>query len=126
MDQMRFNTVTEPEEVAQQAVSMATRQLGEMFRHDIRVRSTYEGYGLLAERSAVLKSEVKKLQKAMDIVIGTLESGTDTPKMIADVEFIAESIAEEAILMAAKAKICIDYLTYQERVVDPETGEIKE
>lgn len=63
IDQMRFNTVTEPEEVAQQAVTLATKQLGEMFRHDIRVRSTYEGYGLLTERSAVLKSEVKNFKK---------------------------------------------------------------
>lgn len=126
MDQMMLNIATEAEQAAKRAVSSATKIVGDVFRYDIRVRSTYEGYGLLAERSAVLKGEIKQLQKAMDLTIGTLESGAETPKMIADVEFIAESLAEQAILMAAKAKICIDYLTCQARVVDPETGEIEE
>ena len=59
-------------------------------------------------------------------MLGTLDTGVETAASLAVIQNHVEQLAQEAVLTAAKARTCIDYLTYQQRVmgVDTETGEI--
>lgn len=129
MQQMELDLRTKAEEITEGSVQGVVRALVQVCDEEYRIRSTHEAFGILAEAEMKLVSAQKEMKKAMAKLLETLEDGYDTPVTIAAVEHLAEETAEEALMMAAKARTCIDYLTYQERIMknmDPETGEIKE
>ena len=127
MNQITLDTAWDYENAAEVAVKEGVKLSSRMLRTEIEVRSCHEAYGVMAEAEMRLLGISKKMKKSMEAILETLERGVDTPGKIADVEYYAEQMAIEAVLMAAKGKVCIDDMTGQDRrPMDPETGEIYE
>ena len=128
IEQLELDTMMEADSIARDSVRGVIKAMTDTFRQKISARTGYEAYGQLAEAEMKLKAISKTLKKEMSVLLETLDSGVDTPMELMKTVSIAEEMAQEAILMAMKGKICVDWLTFQERVmkdVDPETGEIR-
>lgn len=128
MEQMEMDMRTDAEAAADGAVDTAVRMISKLYRDEIRIRSGYEAFGVIMEAEGKTLSFRKSIQKATEKMLGTLDTGVETAAALAAIGRFVEEMAQEAIMMAAKARVCIDYLTNQERVrdVDPETGEMLE
>lgn len=128
MEQFELDTTMEPDSTVRNVVRGAIKDSVEVFRGEVKARSGHEAFGLMAEAEMKLQGIVKTMKKAMAKMLETLDTGVNTPAELSRIAFIAEEMAQEAILMAMTGKICVDWLTFQERAmndVDPETGEIR-
>ena len=129
MNQISIDTKHGTDQMVHDTVQNAAKAVVVLFNEENSVRNVHEAFGIMAEAEAKLLSMSKTMKKAMAKMLETLETGMETPAALGNIEYLAEQMAEEAILMAAKGRNCIDYLTYQARImknVDPETGEIRE
>lgn len=127
MEQFEMDTVMEPDSIVRDSVRGVIKAVAENFKDDIKARSGHEAYGLMAEAEMKLQAVSKTMKKAMAKMLETLDTGVNTPMELSQIIHVAEELAQEAILMAMTGKICVDWLTFQERVIkdaDPETGEI--